>query len=188
MNTENHYFFDEDEFIDEEDRQIFEEYLNDPSAVLMEMANMVGNDVKVETGLPFSFHFCDKDAVHGRHGIIAKIIWNPSKAPASADGYMKLHGDYEYTTTPKKYKPTEKEISVARNFFKKYKVLFASVWAKKLDASVVQKYLLGEYTLRDVLNKFTGITEKQFYLINHAKTLDELETTVRENNIFNMND
>lgn len=40
MNT-NHYWYNEDEFIDEVDKQIFEEYLNDPSTVLMEMANVV---------------------------------------------------------------------------------------------------------------------------------------------------
>lgn len=188
MNTENHYFFNEDEFIDEEDRQIFEEYINDPSAVLMEMANMVGNDVTVETRLPFSFHFCDKDAVHGRHGIRAKIIWNPSKAPASADGYMELHGDYKYTESKKKYKPDEKEIRVARDFFKKYKVLFAAVWEKKLDPSYVQKYLSGTMPLNHVLVNLQNITENQFYWANHASTLEELESIVREKKIFNMND
>lgn len=185
---ESHYLFDENSFIDEEDKQIFEDYMNDPSAVLIEMANMVGNDVAVEKRLPFSFHFCDKDAVHGRHGIRAKIIWNPSKAPASADGYMELHGDYKYMESQKKYKPDEKEIRVARDFFKKYKVLFAAVWEKKLDPSYVQKYLSGTIQLNQVLMNLQDVTEKQFYWANHAKTVEELESIVRDKKIFNMND
>lgn len=183
-----HFTYNEDEFIDEEDRQIFEEYLNDPSSVLMEMANMVGNDVSLEERLPFSFHFCDKDAVHGRHGIRAKIIWNPSKAPSSADGYMKLHGDYEYVASQKKYKPTDKEIKMARDFFKKYKVLFAAVWEKKLDPSYVQKYLSGGLTINKVLMHLQNISEKQFYYANHTTTLEEFESVVRDKKIFNMND
>ena len=47
-------------FLDEADRRVFEWYLKDPSAVLMEMSNIVGNKVKIEKGgLPFSFYISD---------------------------------------------------------------------------------------------------------------------------------
>lgn len=187
MNT-NHYWYNEDEFIDEMDKQIFEEYLNDPSTVLMEMANMVGNRVKTDANLPFSFYFSTKSAVHGAHGIRVKILWNPSKSPNDADGYMELHGNYEYVRGSHKYKPTEKELKVARNFFKKYKVIFSAVWEEKMDYTSVQDFFEGEISFRELLINFTNVTEKQFYLINHASTLEELESIVREKKIFNMND
>ena len=44
---------DSDEFLDRADREIFEWYMRDPSAVLMEMANMVGNKVTLESQLHF---------------------------------------------------------------------------------------------------------------------------------------
>lgn len=178
----------EDEFIDDSERWIFLDYLNDPSMILMEMANFIGNDIKIDKRLPFSFYISSKSAVHNQHGIRAKIIWNPSKAPANADGYMELHGDYTYVVGSHKYKPTAKELKTARDFFKKYKVLFASVWEEKLDASYVQNYLHGYMSFKEMLSKFYNITEKQYYHINHANSLDELEAIVRKYRIYNMND
>lgn len=178
----------EDEFIDDSERRVFLEYLNDPSMVLMEMANIIGNDIKIDNKLPFSFYISPKFAVHKQHGIRAKIIWNPSKAPADADGYMELHGDYGYTVGSHKYKPTGKELKIARDFFKKYKVLFAAVWEEKVDTSYVQDYFRGYITFKELLSKFSNITEKQYYYLNHANNLTELEETVRKYKIFNMND
>lgn len=178
----------EDEFIDDSERRVFLEYLNDPSMVLMEMANIIGNDIKVDDKLPFSFYISSKSAVHGQHGIRAKIIWNPSKAPANADGYMELHGDYEYTISSHKYKPSGKELKIARSFFKKYKILFASVWEEKLDPTYVQNYLSGYMSFKEMLTKFYDVTEKQYYHLNHANNLQELEETIRKYKIFNMND
>ena len=178
----------EDEFIDDSEREVFLEYLNDPSMVLMEMANFIGNDIKIDKKLPFSFYISSKSAVHNQHGIRAKIIWNPSKAPANADGYMELHGEYKYIISSHKYKPTAKELKTARDFFKKYKVLFASVWEEKLDASYVQDYLHGYRSFKEMLSKFDNITEKQYYYINHANDLAELEEIVRKYKVFNMNE
>ena len=178
----------EDEFIDDSERRVFLEYLNDPSMVLMEMANFIGNDIKIDKKLPFSFYISSKSAVHNQHGIRAKIIWNPSKAPANADGYMELHGEYKYIISSHKYKPTAKELKTARDFFKKYKVLFASVWEEKLDASYVQDYLHGYRSFKEMLSKFYSVTEKQYYYINHANNLTELEEVVRKYKVFNMND
>lgn len=178
----------EDEFIDDSERRVFLEYLNDPSMVLMEMANFLGNNVKVYNRLPFSFYVSSKTAVHNQHGIRAKIIWNPSRAPASADGNLELHGDYRYTVNSHKYKPTRKELEIAREFFKRYKILFTAIWEEKVDPSYVQDYLAGRIPLRELLTKFYDISEKQYYHLNHAKDLQELEEIVRKYKIFNMND
>ena len=178
----------EDEFIDDSERRVFLEYLNDPSMVLMEMANVTGNDVVVEPRLPFSFYMSSKMAVHGQHGIRVKILWNPSKSPANADGYMELHGDYKYTIGSHKYKPTGKELKIAREFFKKYKVLFAAVWEDKVDQQQLYRYFVGDISFKELLSKFDNTTEKQYYYLNHSKDLKELEETVRKYRIFNMND
>lgn len=179
----------EDEwFLDEVDKRVFEWYLKEPSAVLVEMANVVGNDVVLEKRLPFSFYFSNKDAVHSQHGIRLKVLWNPSKSPSNADGYMEMHGDYNYISGSHKYKPTGKELSILKNFCKKYKVLFSAVWEDKLDQSAAQKYFDGRLQFKELLTKFENVREKEYYLINHCKNLEELEQYVRENKIFNMND
>lgn len=178
----------DNEFINNEDKETFLEYLNDSSKVLMEMANVRGIDVKLTPYLPFSFYFCGKDAVHQQHGIRVKIIWNPSKAPYNADGYMELHGNYNYFIGSHKYKPTEKELKIARDFFKKYKILFSAVWENILYDGYLQDYFKSRLSFKDLLSKFENIKEKQYYLINHCKNLEELEDCVRKNNIFSMND
>ena len=178
----------EDEFIDDSERRVFLEYLKDPSMVLMEMANVRGNDVKLEYRLPFSFYFSTKNAVHSQHGIRAKVVWNPNKAPEGADGYFELHGDYEYTIGSHKYKPTPKEKETARDFFKKYKVLFAAVWESKLYDGDLQDYFKGRINLKELLSKFDNISERQYFDINHCNSLEELEQCVRKYKIFNMND
>ena len=177
-----------DSFVDESDREIFLEYLNNPSMVLMEMANVLGNDVVYEQRLPFSFYFSDKKIAHSRHGIRTKIIWNPSKTPSDADGFMQLHGNYEYISGSHKYKPTNKELNTARNFFKKYKVLFSAVWEEKLDQAQLQKYFTGSISFKELLSKFNSVSEIQYYKLNHANSLDELEDMVRKYKIYNMND
>lgn len=179
---------DQEEFLDKSDYEDFNYYLSDPCGVLMEMANLRGNDVLLEKHLPFSFYFSSKSKVHNRHAIRAKILWNPSKAPADADGYMELHGEYEYVLGSHKYKPTAKELKIARDFFKKYKVLFAAVWEEKLDDADVQHYLEGYINFKFLLTKFYNVSEKNFYNVNHCKNLNELEQCVRQNKIFSMND
>lgn len=178
----------EGEFIDKEDMEIFLEYLDDPCGVLMEMTNVRGMDVKLTPNLPFSFHFCNKDAVHQQHGIRVKIIWNPSRAPYSADGYMELHGDYDYTAGSHKYNPTAEELKIARDFFKKYKVLFAAAWENVLyDAKPMQDYFEGRLSFKELLAMF-DLRGRDYYNVNHCKSLEELEACVRKNKIFNMND
>ena len=177
------------DFLDTADKKIFENYLKDPSAILMEMSNVVGNKVKIENGgLPFSFYLSNKKNVHNQHGIRVKILWNSNKSPENADGYMELHGNYDYVIGSKKYKPTEKEKEFARSIFKKYKVLFAMVWECKLNHDDLADYFKGNMSWNELLASAYNLTEKQYYWVNHCKTLKELENCVREKKIFNMND
>lgn len=178
-----------DNFIDEAEQLLFEEYLRDPLAVLLEMASVRGIDVRVEgNNFPFSFYFSNKSNVRGAHAIRAKILWNPSKMPKDADGYMELHGNYNYVSGSHKYQPSGQELKFARAFFKKYKVLLAAVWEEKLYNGYLGDYFEGKLKFHELLSKFEGLKEKQYYDINHCKTLSELEDCVRKNKIFNMND
>lgn len=176
-------------FVDEEDFEDFKEYLYSPSKILMEMANAVGNNVKREKNLPFSFFFSSKKAVRGTHGIRVKILWNPAKAPADADGFLELHGDYEYIPGSHKYEPNAKELSIARKFFKKYKVLFSAVWEDVLyDPSQLVMYFYGKISWKELMEQFdTGNSDWNFY-IQTTNNIKELEQLLREENMFNMND
>ena len=177
----------DEDFLDSADRKLFEMYLKDPTIVLMEMANMAGNDVVLEKRLPFSFYFSTKGAVHQQHGIRLKVLWNPSKTPESADGYIEMHGDYKYVAGSHKYKPTGKELNILKGFCQKYKILIAAEWEEKLAPNYLQKYFDGRLQFNELLTNFENIKEKQFYDINHCKNLSELEECVRKNKIFNMN-
>lgn len=176
-------------FIDEVEQQLFEDYLRDPSGILLEMANVRGLDVKLEgDSFPFSFYFSSKSSVRGAHAIRATVLWNPSKMPKDADGYMELHGSYAYISGSHKYQPTGRELKAAREFFKKYKVLFAAVWEEKLCEGYLGDYFEGKLKLHELLSKFEDLKERQYYDINHCKTLAELEDCVRRNKVFSMND
>lgn len=177
-----------DSFIDEEDMKDFEDYLHDPSRVLMEMANALGNNIKKEKRLPFSFYFSPKKVVRGAHGIRVKILWNPSKMGPDSDGYMELHGNYDYISNPKRYKPSQDEINLARDFFKRYKVLFAAVWEDVIqDPSQVTMYLYDKISWKELMEQFdTGNSNWNFY-IQTTDNIKELEQLVKEENMFNMN-
>lgn len=114
----------------DEDKQLFEEYTREPDKLLFEMANLRGEDVEIQERLPFSMYIFSKDVVHGVHGIRVKVVWNPSRIKSDADGFIELHGEYKYVSGTHKKKPTAEEEKCAREFFKKYKVLFAAVWGK----------------------------------------------------------
>ena len=167
---------------------ILEDYLKEPSAILMEMACVRGNDIKLER-LLFSFYFSSKEDVHGRHGIRVKIQWNPSKIISKdADGYLELHGDYDYVSGSHRYTPTSRELGIARDFFRRYKVLFSAVWEGKLHQNDLQHYFEGTLDWKHMLSAFDNVGEKGYYYINHCKNIQELEEIVRVYGIFNMND
>lgn len=183
------------DFLDEVDLKIFEHYLGHPEDVLMEMANVRGRDVKTVLGLPFSFFFSDKHAVHSSHGVGVKLLWNPSRAPHEADGYMELHGNYDYIQASKT-KPSAKELDTARSFFRKYKVLFAAVWEGCLDSADVQNYFRGDLRFKELLGSFwwdnlSGSARVRYLhqaRITHCQSLEDLERLVRKYKMFNMKD
>mgnify|MGYP001075707804 CR=1 FL=1 len=152
---------------------------------LMEMSNVVGRKC-VTDKIPFSFYFSSKDDVP--HPIRLKIKWNREKIGKDLDGYFELHGNYEYvhSTDADAKKPSSKELEVARQFIKKYKVLFCAVWEGKLDQDDLASFFKGRVKLRDLLSYLEGISENEYYAINHCHTLEEIEQCVRELDIFNM--
>lgn len=180
--------FSDDDFLDSDDKKLFEYYLTHEDALLMEMANLRGNDIKLHDRIPFSLYISTKEVVHGAHAIRVKVLWNPNKMTSSPDGQIELHGDYEYKIFSHKYKPSEKEISTLRNFCKKYKVFFSAIWESKLDSNDFIDYLRNIIQFNELLTKFDSVSEKHYYLINHCKSIEELEKCIRDNKIFNMND
>ena len=180
-----------DEFIDDSDQEVFAYYLSEPSAVLMEMAIVRGVDARPEQ-LPFSFYFSEKSVVHSKHGIRVKVQWNPIRMKSKdADGYFIIHGNefpYEWVPGSHKYRPTAKEIKLASQFIKKYKVLFSAVWEEVLDEVDLEDYFKGRISWKDLLECFHTKDVEGDLLIQASKDLKDLEYTVREENLFNMND
>ena len=180
----------DDEFLDDADRKVFECYMNDPSAVLTEMACVRGIDVRPNQ-FPFSFYFSTKTAVHNQHGIRVKIQWSANRIKSKdADGYFIIHGvyPYEYVEGSHKYKPTEGEKKSAAEFIKENKVLFSAVWEEVVDENDVRKYFEGDISWKELMKRFdTGNPTWNFY-VTTTDNQKELEQLVREENMFNMND
>lgn len=184
------------DFLDGADMKIFEHYLGHPGDVLMEMTNVRGRRVVHPGKLPFSFYFSDKYVVHQAHGIRVKLFWNPDRALRDADGYMELHGNYNYVQLEGR-KPSAKEITQAREFFKTFKVLFAAVWEGVLDPADVQSYFEGNLSFSTLRNLFweDGLEGGNALIkrlnkarLQHSPSVKNLEGLVRRYKMFNMND
>ena len=156
--------------------------------MLLEMSNVHGKRVKIDD-IDFSFYFSSKYAVSDRHGIRVKICWNREKLSHSLiDGYMELHGEYEYVSAKHpNMSPSKYDIMTARYFFKRYKVLFAAVWEGVLYEDELVQYLIGKTNLHDLISTF-DIPSDDYEIIKNATSLKDLEKLVRHYNIFNMND
>lgn len=184
------------DFLDEADLRIFEHYLGHPKDVLMEMANVRGKRVVHPGKLPFSFYFSDKYVVHQVHRIGVKLFWNSDRALRDADGYMELHGGYNYVQLGGK-KPSAKDVAQAREFFRTFKVLFAAVWEDVLDPADVQGYFEGSLSFLNLRNLFWEdnlegrgplIKKLNKIRLQHSSSIEDLERLVRKYNMFNMND
>lgn len=151
-------------------------------ADLLEMANMLGRKVKIEN-INFSFYFSFKTGM--QHGIRVKIKWNRDRFRGAEDGYMDLHGQYDYVQSEHGEVVSETEISKAKAFFVKYKVLFAAVWEVFLEADDVQDYFEGNLTFDELRMSFYDFPKDTF---KDAETVADIEKIVRENNLFDMND
>lgn len=104
-------------------------------------------------------------------------------------GNMEIHGDYKYKQDAAcKYKPDAVELSTARYFIKKYKVLFAAIWEEKLDPTDLIDYFRGHVDWNELLHCFINVNQTDFTRIQNCKTRKDLENCVRMYKIYNMND
>ena len=157
--------------------------------ILLEMSNVIGKKVKTEP-IDFSFFFSSK--YRASHSIRVKIFWNrESTKGSSVDDYFEMHGDYKYVPSPDSKSIKEKQINYAREFLKKYKVLFAAVWEDYLEEYLLQDYFYGNCDFKDIIIDMTSTNEnanKELDNIKETDNLKELERIVRKYNLFNMND
>ena len=144
------------------------------------MANLRGKQVTREK-LDFSFYFSCGDGVN--HANRVKICFDPNKlSHREFDGYMELHGDYSWSPNDNGRHIKAKQVNKAREFFKKYRVLFNSVWFESIPEDVVQDYLRGLIDFEDVLVAFevSVVGEELYDRIQLCKNLTELTQTVEE--------
>lgn len=147
------------------------------------MSTIRGNKVKVPNKLPFSFYF---SARNGKHGIRVKPIWNPDRMNIEDAGNLELHGEWIYTPG-RNDNPSSKDIRYMIGFFRKYKVLFSAVWEGELQEDSLQDYFRGFISFSELLKEF-DFYEDYSSILQNTTTVTELETIVRNYNIFNMND
>lgn len=132
------------------------------------MANVRGKRVKTDK-IDFSFYFSNKEAVN--HAIRVKIRFDPARIThGDFDGYMELHGNYEWIPNRR---ISSQQIEEARHFFKKYSVLFNSVWEDILDEGELQDYFMGIITFKELLSEFK-LKEGSYQQIQKCTNLKEL--------------
>lgn len=150
------------------------------------MSNIVGKFAKIEGPLPFSFYFGTKEAfgTENTHGIRVKIYPNRERYQPDNISELELHGQYMLHNTAN---INTDVVKCAKEFFRKYKVLFAGVWEKVLIEENITGYIKNRASLQDIIEE-SYLTEEQQRILDHVKTIDEFERLVRQHQMFNMND
>lgn len=149
------------------------------------MSNVRGNRIQVYPGAqPFSFYFSEKTDTHG---IRVKPVFNPNKVHISEVGTLKLCDDWEYIPGKDEGHISEKDVKKMKDFFRKYKVLFAAVWEGELQEGDLVDYFQG------VIDFDTVVESLECYLkyaieLSECINVDDLEQVVRQHDMFNMND
>ena len=148
------------------------------------MTRITAEKVKSDN-IDFSFYYATK--VEMQYGIRVKIVWNHSRLTQLDT--LELHGKYGYNIRdPRKQNNVSAErLNKAREFFKKYKVLFAAVWECVLDPNFIAFYLYQYINFKTLLSEFM-LKEDELSLLEKASNLSELEAIVRKHKIFTMND
>jgi hypothetical protein len=153
----------------------------DDSDDIFGMSNLRGKYVKTDK-IDFSFYFSMQQA---SHAIRVKVSFNDSKINEDDFGVLELHGDWKFTPGRTGTHISNKQIKNMKAFFKKYKVLFAAVWNRKIYEGDVVGFFLKGITFSELLKEFKFYDEYTAEM-NKIQNVAELEDFVRENNIFNM--
>lgn len=153
-----------------------------PEDDIFAMANVRGKDIAVPHKLPFSFYFSERES---SHAIRVKPIFNPNRVSNSKFGSLELHGNWKYTPGPDDGNVSQKQIGEMKQFFKKYKVLFAAVWESQLYDGAVVDYLKGNTSFHELINELYFYDDYKPEL-DKINSVEQLEQFVRENRIFNM--
>ncbi len=146
------------------------------------MSNLRGSTIKIPHKLPFSFYFSARES---SHAIRVKPVFNPDRMSKSSFGTLELHGDWKFTPGPDDKNVSQKQIREMKEFFKKYKVLFAAVWEEELPEDSVQDYFKGFITFEELISELYFFDDYKKDM-EKVKNIAELESFVRKNNLFNM--
>ena len=150
------------------------------------MSNMLGKNIKLEGPLSVSFYFGSKhtgvpNGGEISHGIRVKIFPNPEKFRESGSFTMELHGDYATS----KNDLSAKELKIVKNFFKKYKVLFAGAWEECIEEDDITAYLRNRISLQELVQDMPQYDKFKPYL-DTVETIADLESVVSEYKLFNL--
>lgn len=150
------------------------------------MSNIAGKRVRKDGPLEISFYFGSKDNYNTKinHGIRIKFSINSERYLPHENYYLELHGDYKCSNEDKIPSRILRNI---RNFFKKYKVLFAGAWESEIPEDDIVAYLRGFIPLRELIEDCYFYSKYEEKLQN-ISTISAFEKAVRKYNIFNMND
>jgi hypothetical protein len=146
-----------------------------PEMDIFAMSNMTGKMVKTDD-INFSFYFSEEGGA--RHANRAKVRFNREKISQNDfDGFMELHGDFKWHGNRR---VSAKQVNEAREFFKKYSVLFDAVWVGILNPFIVQKYFNGLIQFKELISEF-DVDESLYNEIQKCKTLEDLSRLLSQN-------
>lgn len=147
------------------------------------MCNVRGRYVANPGALPFSFYFSSGAGMP--HSIRVMPVFNPNRLVSSLTGTLKLCDDWEYIPGKDDADVSSKDIKNMKEFFRKYLVLFCAVWDEQLSDGVVEDYFRGDILFSDMLKDF-DFYEMQSSELNNIKSISELESFCRDNQLVNL--
>lgn len=146
------------------------------------LSSVRGNDICVPHKMPFSFYFSQKEFTMEFN---VKPLFNLDKIIPMEFGTLKMYDDWEYIPGPNDKDVSEEQINEMKNFFKKFKILFAGVWEVEIPENALSDYLRGYSNFQGLLKECYFYDDYKIEM-DSIETIEEFEQFIRDNNIFNM--
>lgn len=99
--------------------------------------------------------------------------------------YFYIHSDWKYIPGNDDKDVSNRDINAMKDFFKTYKVLFATVWEKVLEPDALYDYFRGIMDFNDIKQELDFYNEHKEDL-DKIDTLTEFTEFVRQYHLFNL--
>lgn len=148
---------------------------------MKEIRQVIGNSIRVQKNLPFSFAFVKTSKFHS---IRVRVFFNSNEVDYRHMNTLRLD-DWQFFYGPDKTLIPDILLQKCNKFFRRYLVLFAATWDRQLADGDVYDYLVGDITLPELIETFDFYNEYADEL-DEISSVSELEEFCRERDLVNL--